>query len=193
MSRTQKEEDAHLNLSHSISWGLVFASQGHQQEERQTWTECYTKVELSLVQHSPGIAEYPVEKTLSPKQSLTYTQKTGRPSNSMTLDGSVKSKFHFQCCIRDSEPHMPSPFLQRNLGVLIPKNESAKSSFPFLAAAVYLSAHGQSGSLAWKPTGTHLPTFLPLSSRREGHVQASMGSVLSPSQLPARLQSLARD
>lgn len=31
-ARTQKEEDSHLTLSHSVSWGPVFVSQGYQLE-----------------------------------------------------------------------------------------------------------------------------------------------------------------
>lgn len=124
-----------------------------------------TGTALPPAQPSPGLAEYPVEKTLSPKHALAYTQRRDRSSNNLRLGSSVKSKFHFQICIRDSEPHTLSPFVQRNLGTLTPKNESTKCSFPLLPAIVYPSAHAQNGSLASKPTGMQPSMFILLSSR----------------------------
>lgn len=124
-----------------------------------------TGTALPLMQPSPGFTAYPVEKTVSPKNALAYTQKRDRSSNNLRLGSSVKSKFHFQSCAQDSEPRTPSPFVQRNLGTLKPKTESTKRNFPFLPAIVYPNAHAQNGSLASKPTGMQPPAFILLSSR----------------------------
>lgn len=124
-----------------------------------------TGTALPPVQPSPGLLEYPVVETLSPKHALAYTQRRDRSSNNLRLGTSVQPKFHFQSCIQDSEPHMPSPFIQRNLVILTPKNESTKWSFPFLPAIVYCSAYAPNCSLALKPTVMQRPTFILLSSR----------------------------
>lgn len=111
---------------------------------------------------SAGLAEYPVEETLSPKHAL---QRRERSSTDVRLGSSVKSKCHLQGCIRDSESCMPSPFVRSNLGTLTPKIESTKCSFSFLPAIVYPNAHAQNGSLASKPAAMQLPACVLLPSR----------------------------
>lgn len=119
---------------------------------------------LPPAQPCPGLAADPVEEILSPKHALACTQRRDRSANNLRLGSSVKSKLHFQNCIRASELHEPSPFTQRNLRALMQKTKPTKCSFPFLSAIAYPDARAQSGKEAhWHTTtcvhsgGVHTP------------------------------------
>lgn len=136
-----------------MSWGLVLVARATSRS-RSRALHARSGTALPPAQPCPGLAADPVEEILSPKHALACTQRRDRSSNNLRLGSSVKSKLHFQNCIRASELHEPSPFTQRNLGALMQKTKPTECSFPFRSAIAYPDACAQNGMEAHWHTAT---------------------------------------